>query len=62
MTETNPHDAQAKREVAIVSPAGNRRLLEADELFAGEQEILIRNGDDIYRLRRTRLGKLILCK
>lgn len=42
--------------------APSQRLLSADDLFVGEKEILIQNGSDIYRLRRTRNGKLILCK
>jgi len=39
-----------------------QRVLSADELFVGQKEVLIRNGAEIYRLRRTRNGKLILCK
>ena len=62
MSKTNQPHSQAKSEFAIVPTTENRRLIEADNLFAGEQEILIRNGDDIYRLRKTKLGKLILCK
>jgi hemin uptake protein HemP len=33
-----------------------------DQLFGGRDEILIRHGDDTYRLRITRTGKLILHK
>jgi len=32
------------------------------ELLRGRREILIRHGDDLYRLRLTRNGKLILQK
>ncbi len=35
---------------------------ESDELFRGEKEIMITHGDQIYRLRQTRNGKLILQK
>ena len=36
--------------------------LAADLLFQGRQEILIAHGDETYRLRLTRNGKLILTK
>ncbi len=39
-----------------------RRIWTTDELLAGEREVLIRHGDDLYRLRITRHGKLILYK
>jgi len=32
------------------------------DLFQGRQEICIEHGDQIYRLRTTRQGKLILTK
>jgi hemin uptake protein HemP len=62
MTETNEPPAEVNADVTSVPLATNSRVVEADALFAGEQEILIRNGSDIYRLRRTRHGKLILHK
>lgn len=31
-------------------------------LLAGHREVLIRHGDEVYRLRLTRNGKLILQK
>ena len=34
----------------------------ADRLFAGRQEIQIAHGDETYRLRITKNGKLILTK
>lgn len=34
----------------------------ADRLFEGRQEIQIAHGDETYRLRITRNGKLILTK
>jgi hemin uptake protein HemP len=34
----------------------------SEELLAGKSEVLIRHGDEIYRLRLTRNGKLILQK
>jgi len=37
-------------------------LLDSDELLRGGREVLIRHGDEVYRLRHTRNDKLILTK
>jgi hemin uptake protein HemP len=42
-------------------PNGPRRL-DSDSLFAGAVEIEIEHQDQVYRLRKTSLGKLILTK
>jgi len=34
----------------------------SEELLAGSEEALITHGDQVYRLRRTGTGKLILTK
>lgn len=36
--------------------------LDSHKLFGGTQEVLIRHGNEMYRLRQTRAGKLILTK
>lgn len=36
--------------------------LESRQLLQGQCEVLIRHGDEIYRLRHTRNDKLILTK
>jgi hemin uptake protein HemP len=36
--------------------------IRSEDLFQGRIEVLIAHGDEIYRLRRTRSGKLILQK
>lgn len=45
-------------------PAGTAanplRVLESQELLGRSGEVVIRHNDRLYRLRRTRLGKLIL--
>jgi hemin uptake protein HemP len=41
-------------------PRGRPRTLESTALFAGNHEVVIRHGGREYRLRRTRLDKLIL--
>lgn len=38
------------------------RIINCESLFAGDTEVLIQNGGEFYRLRRTRNGKLILYK
>ncbi len=38
------------------------RELNSEELLQGNREIRIRHGEEIYRLRLTRNGKLILQK
>ena len=43
-------------------PAGTAALLESVALFGKRDEVLIVHGDETYRLRRTRQGKLILTK
>jgi len=40
-----------------VSPA-----VESDALLRGTREVLIRHGNEVYRLRHTRNDKLILTK
>ena len=36
--------------------------LRSEALFDGRQELLIRHGDELYRLRLTRMNELILTK
>ena len=40
----------------------DRRVWSTDELLGDKREVLIRHGEDLYRLRITRHGKLILYK
>lgn len=39
-----------------------RNSITSESLFQGRREVLIRHGNDFYRLRITRNGKLILQK
>jgi hemin uptake protein HemP len=41
---------------------GMRREVHSVDLLRGEKEIWIRHGEEIYRLRLTKSGKLILQK
>ena len=43
-------------------PTERPRELSSAELLGGQQEVCIRHGDEVYRLRLTRNGKLILHK
>ena len=38
------------------------RIIRSEDLLCGQTEILIRHGSEVYRLRVTRAGKLILTK
>jgi len=37
-------------------------VLDSEALFAGQQTVLIRHQGEVYRLQKTRQGKLILTK
>ena len=52
---------QAEANAAVRGPLPPRRL-HSQGLFAGETEIEIEHQRQIYRLRKTALGKLILTK
>jgi hemin uptake protein HemP len=41
---------------------GEAGCLDSETIFGDRNEILIRHGDQTYRLRKTRHGKLILNK
>ncbi len=45
----------------LPSPVSLREI-DSSSLLQGEKEILIRHGDEVYRLRLTKNGKLILQK
>jgi hemin uptake protein HemP len=43
-------------------PASDETVISSETLFGTQREVLIRHSDDLYRLRITRTGKLILTK
>jgi hemin uptake protein HemP len=45
-----------------VRPSGQPREFLSSDLLQGSKEIWIRHGEELYRLRLTRSGKLILQK
>jgi hemin uptake protein HemP len=44
------------------APLDDRRVWTTEDLLGDQREVLIRHGNDLYRLRITRHGKLILYK
>lgn len=56
-TEKSPQAGDSER---ACSAAEGLLTLDSARIFGGRQEVAIRHNGRIYRLRRTRLGKLIL--
>jgi hemin uptake protein HemP len=56
----SPMDAVAVN--PMPSPQQLPPVLDSTSLLQGEREVLIRHGDEWYRLRHTRNDKLILTK
>jgi hemin uptake protein HemP len=59
MMAEDDDSVRAEARVRAVAP---RPAVRSDDLFRGAHEIVIVHGDDEYRLRITRAGKLILTK
>ena len=57
-----PKTAAANAAPTRQQPAPRRREIASVELFAGAREIDIRHADEVYTLRQTSKGKLILTK
>lgn len=57
------HVSTQPRDESEQAPAPEAaRTISSEELLQGSRELSIRHGEDIYRLRVTRNGKLILQK
>jgi hemin uptake protein HemP len=60
---TSPQPVQESSPPAAVdSPRAPRDSWRSDELLGTRDEVFILHNNDVYRLRRTRQGKLILYK
>lgn len=59
-TEDRQQNQKVKPESANLRP--QRGEIPSEELLGGKSEVFIRHGDELYRLRLTRNGKLILQK
>ncbi len=60
MTQGRQETSSGTPEVA--SPRQPQDRYDTQTLFGGRREILVQHGDQLYRLRITRQGKLILTK
>jgi hemin uptake protein HemP len=58
---TRPHDSAAPQG-HTTSTAAARESWRSEELLGDRPEVLILHNNEVYRLRRTRQGKLILHK
>lgn len=57
-----PQETHATSSGKDGTPARARRVITSEELLAGGREIDIRHADEVYTLRQTSKGKLILTK
>ena len=46
----------------VTASQPQRRQIRSDELFSGQREVLIEHAGELYLLRHTSKGKLILTK
>lgn len=58
----SPGDSHRMDARSPSAPTGHIRRLNSAELLGSAQEIEIKHGDAVYRMRLTALGKLILTK
>jgi hemin uptake protein HemP len=59
---TKPHDTAPASPSTRATTTRAKREITSAELFAGGREIHIRHSEEIYTLRQTSKGKLILTK
>lgn len=62
MTSDGKRQALQQGAATAARPARPRREISSAELLGGGREILIRHADEVYTLRQTNKGKLILTK
>ena len=62
MNYERTNKSKAPRIVAASSGIDDQKVIESSQLLSGGKELLIRHGDDVYRLIVTRNNKLILHK
>lgn len=60
--EASTNKQPAQRLGGALAAATERREIESAALLAGGRELLIRHGGEVYTLRQTSKGKLILTK
>lgn len=62
MTGGDANRVDGSRPQGERQPSLHPRTVSSNDLLQGEREVLITHGMDVYRLRLTRNGKLILQK
>ena len=68
MLASRAHPSSFETAADLASPLGHATSFEStgevdsDRLLHGQREVLIRHGNEVYRLRHTRNDKLILTK
>lgn len=58
----NRNEKTTAQPLANADPAGSKRKISSQQLFAAQNEIVIEHLGEEYRLRITSNGKLILTK
>ena len=53
---------QQKRSINIGGRSAQVPVIDSDLLFGGRKEVIVRHGELLYRLRKTKNGKLIMNK
>jgi hemin uptake protein HemP len=53
---------QEKRAIDVDSHSTQAPVVDSDSLFGGRNEVIVRHGELLYRLRITRNGKLVMNK
>jgi hemin uptake protein HemP len=59
---TSPNEPQPKRPCDLTEVTADGERVTSSELLRGRQQIEIEHGGELYRLRVTKAGKLILTK
>lgn len=62
MQERNEETAQGSQAEGREAHSRMPRVVTSEDLLQGAREMIIRHGSEDYRLRLTRVGKLILNK
>jgi len=65
MPDSSPYPSPSRSQEARAARQpgrDGRRTLRSEDLLQGQVEVLIEHGVEVYRLRLTRSGKLILQK
>ena len=62
MNDLEPANTMSERSASELEAPSTLREINSSNLLQGEKEVLIHHGGEVYRLRLTKNGKLILQK